>query len=636
MTKSEKLFDLLRYVQEYPSLTAGELSKLCDVSERGVYRYINTLANSGIPIRFDGQGYRLLDDSYDLFREIDLDSLRAARYLISKGMKYCEDDNIKNYGEKLLKLIDQNIPSEKFFGMIRILSKGAKAKNRGGELIIGHSSKPSIINPILTSDTISATIMNLLYSSLLDTDGLDKPVGDACKEWKVSKDGLRWTFYLRDDVYFHDGHPLTSHDVEFTFRSIMDPANKSQLLERYVLIDRMETPDKYTFIIHLKYPFAPLAHRLDWPIAPKHLLEGEDFWKTPYNHYPIGSGPFKFSGWDKDDTITLEANRDYYEPGRPILDNLEFKHYPDRKEAVNSIRKGDIDIALDLAAPDLLFLNSKGKFRVYSSSGEAYYALFLNTRDPMLRDLRVRIALDYAIDRESIINTQLKGHGDICTGPFSLDSWAYNNSVQPTPYKLENARRLIEQTGWEYDYNDGFLKKNGKLFELSVNVTTSSDIMQRIAIAIKAQLMKLGVKVDIIYTEYTELQKTDCQCSLFKIPFGADPDYAYRIWYSDSQLNVTSYNNSQVDKYFDEARSEVDLEKRKEKYQKIHEIIHDDYPAIFLFTGNEFISSNYILDKTYISSILSFLTASKDWEIITNDEEIDSVSDEKQKVRVVF
>jgi peptide/nickel transport system substrate-binding protein len=630
MAKSERLFEMLQYIREYPNLTAQDLARLCRVSERGVYRYLNTLSRAGIPVHFQDGGYRLSEDVPDLLKKVDVEGLRAIVRLLTIGMSNCEDRELLRHGRSFMRLIDDNLPKTpgRQSDEIEIVPAGMEASNYGGTISIGHSSKPDIINPILTSETISVTLMNLIFSGLLSFDSSGKANPDVARDWEVSRDGMTWSFLLRDDVRFHDGHPLTSHDVEFTYRSMMDPGVESPMSERYGVIDRIETEGDHVFRVVLKYPFAPFTHRLYRAIAPMHLLAGEDLRDSAFNREPVGSGPFKLVEWTDDNTIVLDANEDYFRKGRPILDRLILKSYPDREEALQAITRGEMDVALDLAASDLLFVSRNGGFRIYPAIGSSYYALFFDLRNPLFRDMRVRMAFDYAIDRESIVRNQLKGYSKVCTGPFSVNSWAYNHDIHPIPYHVGNARELLRQVGWTDTDGDGVLDKDGKPFEVSITVPNISDSLERVAVAIRAQLMKVGIKVKLVYMD--ELAKSEFQAFLARTTAGADPDYAYRIWHSEGgDLNLSSYRNRFVDELLELGRRTVDLEKRKAIYHKAHEIIHDDYPAIFLASGFEFIGSSYRFRDARFSSTLHFLTTMRDWQIVS--EEGEGVARERER-----
>jgi peptide/nickel transport system substrate-binding protein len=398
--------------------------------------------------------------------------------------------------------------------------------------------------------------------------------------------------------------------VEFTYRAIMDPGNMSPRAKRYGPVDRISTEGDYIFRIFLKHPFIPLMSRLGWPIAPRHLLERQKLGSTPFNRHPVGSGPFKLADWREDDTIVLDANREYFRKDRPILDRLVFRQYPDRESALQAISRGEMDIALNLTASDLLFVGRSGSFRVYPVSSPFYYALIFNLRDPLFRDIKVRKAMDHAIDKVSIAR-KLKSYE--CSGPFDAGSWAYNSHVKPTPRNLERARELLEQAGWR-DVN-GVLTRDGKSFEVSIGVLNASDILERIASHIKAQLAGVGIQVNLFRMDDSELYETPFQAIVAMIASGTDPEYARRTWHSGSgHANLASYRNSFVDDLMDLGRQTAELEKRKAIYHKIHEIIHDDCPAIFLASAYEYIGSRYQFRDRF-TSIMHFLSTVRDWQI---------------------
>ncbi|MFC1715723.1 ABC transporter substrate-binding protein [Candidatus Poribacteria bacterium] len=634
MTKSEKLFEMLELIKEYPNLNARDLARLCDVSERGVYRYINTLSKADISVRLQDGGYRLQDDYSDIFRKSDPDKLEALRDLLSLGIQNCQNDRTLEYGREFMELVAANLPRSRRQrpDEIEIVSEEVKAAYPGGAIAIGHSSKPAIINPILTSETISVSLMNLIFSNLVKFDATNMPIPDVAESWEVSDDGQVWTFFLRKDVKFHDGHPLTAHDVEFTYRSIMDPKNMSPLAERYELVDEIGAEGDYVFRVELKYPFAPFIHWMGRAIAPKHLLENSGLHNTPFNRNPVGSGPFKLTDWTEDDDIILDANKEYFLEGRPVLDRLIFKAYPDRKSALKAISSGKMDIALDLAASDLMFVSKNGAFRAYPTSNSYYYAIILNLSDPLFEDIRVRKALDHAIDRDSVIKNQLKGYSKVCTGPFGVDSWGYNPNVQPAPYDVETARKLLEQAGWQDTDGDGILDKDGEPFEISLIIPNISDSLERIAVAIRAQLIKAGIKVKMEYSDEPVLKRKPFQAILAKFSTGADPDYTSKFWHSNwTESNLASYENSTVDKLLEQGRQTGDLEKRKAIYHELHETIHDDYPAIFLASACDFVGSNYRFGSARFSSLLHFLNTMKDWQIV-NVERRDMVHERRREV----
>ena len=616
MTKSEKLFEMLQYIREYPYLSARDLALLCDVSERGIYRYIDTLTSSGFPVRLRDGGYRLPEDNPDLLEKLNVENLRSVRELLSIGMTNCGDEELFKQGGELLKLMDSALPEteEGISREIVIIPEGTA--NHGGAVTIGCSGKElGIVNPILASDTISSALMSLIFSRLVEFDGSQRPVPSLAQEWEVSGDGLVWTFFLRENVTFHDGQPLTAQDVEFTYRAILDSRDMTPEAEQYDMIDEIETEGDHIFRVTLKYPFASFIYRAGVPIAPRHLLENADLHDTPFNRRPIGSGPFKLVDWTEDDTIVLEANKRYFVQGRPILDRLIFKSYAAGETALQAIAEDETDMGLWLTSADLAFSDVGRAFRVYPIPTQSYYALILNLKSPVFQDIRVRKALDYAIDRDSIMENQLKGDSKICTGPFDVDSWSYNSDVQPTPYDIWKARDLLDEAGWHDTDKDGMLDRDSEPFEISIAVPNPSDGLGRIAVAIRAQLMKAGINAKLDYVDVSELSEVTAEATLCMVKAGPDPDSAYDLWHSGSNANVASYENGPVDDLLEQGRHTTDMEQRRMIYHRIHRIIHDDYPAIFLASGYKFIGSNYRIRDAEFSSIPHFLSTMKDWQI---------------------
>ncbi len=627
MAKSEKLFEVLEIIKKSPNLSPKELAELCNVSERAIYRYIHTLSKVGILVSYRKGGYKLQGYYGDILNNFKPESLEAIRKLLISGMRLHSDEKVLQHGREFLKLIDMNIPREGSSepGEIDIISEAVRALNHGGIITIGHSSIPDIINPILTIETISANLLDLIFSSLIKFDEAQRPMPDAAKSWEISYDGLIWTFFLREDITFHDGYPLTAQDVEFTYNAMITPKNMSPRAMRYDLIEKVETDGDYIFRLYLKQPFSAFISRLNHAIAPKHLLDGVDLRNTKFNQEPVGSGPFKLTHWSEEDTIILEANRGYFRKDRPILDKLIFKSYTDRNSALEAIARKEMDIALNLTASDLLFIGDGGTFRIYSLPGPSYYTWIFNLKDPIFKDIRLRRALDYAIDKEAIIKNQLKSHGVVCTGPFAVDSWAYNPDVKPTPYNVERAKELLKQAGWQYNNSDNVLIKDGKALEITINISNNLDILERIAKAIGSQLMQMGIKVLVDDSPRDpESKDKTFQTILAAISVGAEPDNTRRSWHStDSDANLASYSNRFVDDLMDLGRAESDIEKRRAVYYKIHELIHDDCPAIFLASAFEYIGSNYRFRNDELHSMMHFLLSMKDWQIVDKSKQED-------------
>ncbi|MCK5592129.1 MAG: ABC transporter substrate-binding protein, partial [Candidatus Pacebacteria bacterium] len=302
-----------------------------------------------------------------------------------------------------------------------VIAKPANAafneKPLGGTLIWGTHTKPTIINPILTTCSVSTSLLDLVFNRLVRWNAKGEIEPDLAESWEISEDGLVYTFYLRRGVKFHDGRECTALDVKFTYDMIIDPKVDSPFKESFELIRTFRAVNKYTFQIILKKPFVPIMCRLTKEIMPKHLLDKTDIRISAFNFNPIGTGPFKFREWTKDNTIILEYNPDYYE-GRPNLERIIIKTYSDSRALWTALMRREVDFVLFIEKEDYEVVKVEDTFSSYNLPVDYYYALCYDLNDPVLEDIRVRQAIAHSINTKSLINTVAGGYGMECTGPF--------------------------------------------------------------------------------------------------------------------------------------------------------------------------------------------------------------------------
>ena len=557
MSKTEKVFDMLNLISESPGLTIPELSGLCHVSERGIYRYIHTAEKLGYHLRnTGGHFYRDRADSVlDLTGSVS--GTVVVREALALLVAYTNDPQKKKECNKLLKSLDQRYPRKKRGARLQIVKTG-QAAEPGGTLTIGHASKPAPINPLTTTNTISANLMELIFSSLVKIDSKQNLVPDLATEWSMSSDGLRWTFHLRHDAVFHDGERLTAHDVVFTYQSMM----MTVMATRFSFIDSVSASDNYTVNMVLNTP-CPSPYRLAIPIAPAHFLSG--------GTQPIGSGPFRFKE-QTDNSITLVRNQYYYIESRPVLDTLIFREYEHRQDSINAIMSKEVDIALDLLAADLRFAGSD-KFKIYAIEDGSYYVLLFNFGRKKMQDLLTRQRLWSAVDTEALRKHQLKSHSRAISGPFISEDFP---EVQEAPAKFPSKKLTVK-----------------------IGILDDTDILKRLGVAIRAQLGKADIEAVVSFPENeSEARRAD---TILCRRHGSNPEW---FWTTDGDSNLSSYSNSKVDKLFAEA---VVTQERGAKYREIHKIINKDCAAVFIGMGCTYIASRYELPQ--LESGLDFFHA---------------------------
>ena len=470
----------------------------------------------------------------------------------------------------------------------------------GGTLRLADYTKPAILNPILTNETISTTLIGLIFNGLVKLNDKVEPVPDLAESWDISNDGKTYTFHLRKGVKFHDGKEFTSDDCLFTYQLMVNPEINSPWRSNYNLVERFEAPDKWTFKVILKQPSSPfLTRTMDKEIVPRHILEGANLRDTPFNSHPIGTGPFKFLKWDDNGTITLDANPDYFE-GMPHLEKIvAYSNYKNLEHIYVHFLKGEVDWIRDMRLDDYRLIKSDTGFRTFVFIANIYYALAYNLNDPLLKDKRFRQALAMCIDIDKMIKRVDRGYGDKAdgvgvraTGPFHPNSWAFNKAVQPIPYKPREALRILKELGYEDRDGDGFLDKDGKELSIKILVDARDERMQRVFMSLHQNLYEIGMKLEPeVYDNDMKLReefldKGKFQTYLMIFQYAGDPDAASKYW-SSKQLIAEKwwgYSNPEVDKLFDSGRVELVQTKRKEIYQKVHNLIYEDQPALFLYS----------------------------------------------------
>jgi peptide/nickel transport system substrate-binding protein len=448
----------------------------------------------------------------------------------------------------------------------------------------------SRLNPLLASDSASGEIVGMVYNGLVKYDKDLRLVGELAESWEVSKGGLEILFHLRKNVRWHDGKPFTAEDVKFTYERLVDPAVKTPFGADYEIVKSVEALDPHTLLVRYKEPFAPALESWGMGMIPKHVFEKGDFNAHPANRRPIGTGPYKFLEWDTDEKIVLTANPDYFE-GRPFLDRYIFRVIPDLSVQFLELRQESID-SMGLT-PDQYkaypeFFRRYNKFR-YPAFSYTYFAF--NLQKPFFQDARVRRALAHAMNKSEIIDGVLLGSGRPATGPFPPSSWAYNESVPDYPYDVEKAKALLAEAGWRDSDGDGWLDKDGRRFEFTVITNQGNKLRELSAVILQSHFARIGIDMKVRILEWASfihnyVDTREFDALILGWNLGRDPDQ-YVIWHSSQrkpgQYNMVGYANPEVDRLLEEGRREFNFEKRRALYRRIHSLLAEDLPYIFLY-----------------------------------------------------
>lgn len=463
----------------------------------------------------------------------------------------------------------------------------------GDAIVTASIGDANNLAPILASDSSSAEICGLVFNGLVRYDKDLKLEGELAESWEIREGGLVIIFHLRKNVKWHDGAPFTSRDLEFTYKKLIDPNVKTPYSGDFERVKSLDVLDDHTVRVTYKEPFSPGLSSWGMWIMPKHILEKEDLNNTKFSRAPIGTGPYKFKEWKTGEKIVLVSNHDYYE-GRPYIDRYIYRIIPDQASIFLELQTQGAD---QVGLTPLQYARQTNTpffrkyYRKYKYPAFGYTYLAFNLKDPKFTDSRVRTAIDYAIDKEEIIKGVLLGLGRASTGPFPPESWAYNKEVKPLPCDPRMAKELLRQAGWQDTDADGWLDKDGKIFQFTLITNQGNDPRRMTVEIIQRRLKEIGIKVEIRILEWaaflTEfIDKRKFEAIVLGWSLSRDPDN-YDIWHSSKQrqgeFNFVGYENKEVDGLLEEGRREFDQEKRKEIYNKIHRLISEDHPYIFLY-----------------------------------------------------
>lgn len=462
-------------------------------------------------------------------------------------------------------------------------------------LVMAQTSEPRTLNMALTVTFYDELVAGQIFQGLVGHDWQMAPKPELAESWEISADGLTITFHLVRNVKWHDGQLFTSADVKFSFEQVLlpyHPAGKSN----FAVISSIETPDPITVVFKLKNPFPALFKFLTAmyaAIVPKHLYEGTDILKNAFNGAPIGTGPFKFKEWIKGDHITLVKNENYFKENKPYLDMVVVRIIPDMSALMMAFEKGEVNYVpyyfpyyeVD-RFKKMEGFNVTLQFSPWCITDE----LGFNLNNPILKNVEVRRAILYAIDRKDILTKVGFDNGILATGPIAntpFTAWAYNPNVVKYDRDLEKANNLLDQAG----YPKG---ADGIRFKINVYVIAARYDHIEEAELIRDQLKEVGVSLEIVAVDYAVWDQNVFKTWNFDIAIvamtagGPDPHYEFQHYHSTRHIpvswsNFIGYNNSRVDQLFELGMIEINKTKRAQYYYEIQDIMAKELPAAWIF-----------------------------------------------------
>lgn len=452
-------------------------------------------------------------------------------------------------------------------------------------LVIAQGADAKSLDPYGTTDAPAGRVANVIFDTLLTRDDEGNIAPALAESWEIVDD-LTYIFHLRKGVKFHNGEEFKASDVAFSFSQIAASPH-AESVRATIDFENSKVIDDYTFMMKMTEPFGPilnhLGHNVMAIVNEKAYTEAGD----KVGQQPVGTGPYKFVSWSTGDRIDLVANEDYWGQ-KPQIKNLVFRNIPETASRSIEVETGGIDVAIGIQASELKRLEENKDIEVFRREASSINFIAFNSSKAPFNNLKLRQAINTAINKDAIFKVVYQGTGAIATAPMSRVVWAYNDKLTPHEYNVEQAKALLAEAG----YPDG----------LTITMTVDQD-QARLDTAemIQAQLANIGVKVNIEPLERGAFidRVIDGSLDMFGLGWSSDtgdPDYAlYALLHSSMHGaggNMGFYTNKEVDRLLELGRVSTDAETRKNAYLKAQEIVWEEVPYVFIQCPEDLIAYN--------------------------------------------
>ena len=458
-------------------------------------------------------------------------------------------------------------------------SSSQTSETSGGEATVVRmniGSEPDSLDPWQSAASDTEAIMHNVFEGLVLYDETGAIIPGIAESWDISEDGLTYTFHLREDVTFHNGQPLTSADVLYTYNNLAGMGGEKAVSSKFENVESFEATDDYTFVIKLKEASAGFLSLNIIAILP----EGYEDQATA----PVGTGPFKFVEYVPSQRVVLEKNPDYYDEDRMAqVDRVEFYIMTDSAAVVSALQSGTLDIA-SVGADDAAVL--EGQYDIYNSPQNMVQIFAMNNSVAPFDDVRVRQAINYAIDKDQIIDSVFGGYATKLYTNFSPVMGVYYNEELEGSYDtdVEKAKELLKEAGYE----DGFEFTITAPANYQAHIDTAQIIaqqLQQVGITANIETMEWATWLEDVYTN------ASYEGTIIGLTGKLDPDDVLGRFVSDYARNFYNYNNPEYDQLIADSVTELDEAKRIENYKRCQEILTEDAVGVYICDPNLVVAS---------------------------------------------
>lgn len=472
--------------------------------------------------------------------------------------------------------------------LVLVLLVSCGQSTPSNRLVYGLTLAPSGIDPHVNASSELGIPLTSVYDTLVYQDPNARQfLPGLAESWEISDDGRVYTFFLRQDVKFHDGTTFDAEAVKFNLDRITNPDLASQkaafMLGPY---DRVEVVDDYTVRIYLNEPFAPLLDSLSQVYLGMASPAAIEKWGTEYQLHQVGTGPFIFAEYEPGNRLLLKANPNYawgpsiYEHQTAQLDEIEFRFFTDPATRSPALETGEAQVMGEIPPQDAVRLRDDPGYQVKAVPiPGSSLMFFMNTVRPPLDELAIRQALLYGTDRQAIIATVFRDTSPVAHGPLAAVTFGYDPAVHNYyPYDPERAADLLDEAGWLDTDGDDIRDRNGQSLTLDLYLM-GWGFMPEVGQLLTAQWLELGIKVNSQAVSYPEALAVGNEGRHHLMPFtlfGSDPDILRIFFASDASFNWAKVNDPALNEWLAEAVQTSDLEARRAFYSQVQQLIMEE------------------------------------------------------------
>lgn len=476
-----------------------------------------------------------------------------------------------------------------------------------GKLVIGTASEPTTLDPHRAVGEPMLVAATLLFDTLIRRDTEGKVLPSLAVSWRLASPKV-WEFKLRKGVKFSNGEPVDAQAVKYSVERILDPKTKSRLRSLFKTIKKVEVVDSHTVRLHTKFPDTFLISVLsDWGhiVAPKYYAGNDN---KHLSRNPVGSGPYRLVRWKKSQEIVYEANPNYWDPSRNRIKTGVYNFIPETNTRVAALMSGAVQVA-DHLSPQLVSLvkSDPGNKITSGPSIRTCSILMVLKKGAPWYDKKVRLALNYAVNKDMLLKSVMGGYGQLQQGQIvPSTTYGFNPSLKPYPYDLERAKKLMAEAGYANGFEATMVLPRGRYLKGEDASEAIGGMLKKIGVTIKVNPMEYGAWRRNSRSKWKEGHKPylGYVCAVDLLAHSA---YVYRSIIQSSGTH-SGIRDKKLDQLISAARSQTDDASRLKQYQEVNRYIHDEALHVFLYFMGEIAATKKNVEWKVRPSYFAFLT----------------------------